>query len=526
MVLDWYKMSKVKQKNGIKKSSTGFYSFRKQVPEKLRELWGRREVKVKLETKNEATALSRASIVLNEFHATEARLIKALEAPDNLTSSEIIQIADSSVRRWGIHPDQAPVLQAGASKEEFEAFRSAEALYLEQRSLFVDDYRDELIDEQQRAKDYQSGVWGKPDYQTPYKRPNPKHVGDASYMVATGDLVTTKEPTLARAVEYYINDYEERNVDANLRTLQNLVANTKRIMSQFATLIGGGRKSVGMARLITSITVEEAIQFRSWLRLQHPTSSTADSYLRYPSAVFTKAIESGQGLHINGHLMRNPFYKLRNKNRERKLAKKRWPFTPVEFKRVEMAAYDFDEQIKLLVLFLLYTGCRVSDVAGLQVKDINLSEDIPTMYLRDNEIRRLAKGGLKSNIPLVGPLLEELRRYTSPTGIKEPFLPKFGRLKSYRDRAAQEASKVLKVAKVDRDMVSPHSARHTWQDRLDAARVSPSERDYLIAHKTEQSSAIAMNYGSSYPPKNMLENQLAAARVTEWGDFRELNLSE
>ena len=79
---------------------------------------------------------------------------------------------------------------------------------------------------------------------------------------------------------------------------------------------------------------------------------------------------------------------------------------------------------------------------------------------------------------------------------------------------------------MDRDMVSPHSARHTWQDRLDAARVSPSERDYLIAHKTEQSSAIAMNYGSSYPPKNMLENQLAAARVTEWGDFRELNLSE
>ena len=47
-----------------------------------------------------------------------------------------------------------------------------------------------------------------------------------------------------------------------------------------------------------------------------------------------------------------------------------------------------------------------------------------------------------------------------------------------------------------------------------------AERDYLIAHKTKQSSAVAQAYGSAYPAKNMLENQLAALACTDWGDFR------
>ena len=99
MVLTRYKaMPKVKQKNGIKKSATGFYSFRKQVPEKLRELWGKREVKIKLETKDEATALNRGAICLRDFNNTEAMLRKQLENPEILTSREITQVADSRVR--------------------------------------------------------------------------------------------------------------------------------------------------------------------------------------------------------------------------------------------------------------------------------------------------------------------------------------------------------------------------------------------------------------------------------------------
>ncbi len=47
-----------------------------------------------------------------------------------------------------------------------------------------------------------------------------------------------------------------------------------------------------------------------------------------------------------------------------------------------------------------------------------------------------------------------------------------------------------------------------------------AEQDYLIAHKTKQSSAVAQAYGSAYPARNMLENQLAALACEDWGDFR------
>ena len=124
-------MRQIKQKNGMKKSETGFYSFRKQIPENLRALWGKREVKVALETKNEATALSRCAVVLAEFNAKKLQITKLIEGSTEIAPQEIRNIADSRVRDWGIHPDQAPTLQAGHTDAEYEAFKQAERTYLE-----------------------------------------------------------------------------------------------------------------------------------------------------------------------------------------------------------------------------------------------------------------------------------------------------------------------------------------------------------------------------------------------------------
>ena len=143
----------------------------------------------------------------------------------------------------------------------------------------------------------------------------------------------------------------------------------------------------------------------------------------------------------------------------------------MNFTRFEEAAYESDEQIKLLVLFLLFTGCRISDVSGLQVRDINLTENIPTMYLRDNSLRRLDKGGLNSNIPLVGPLLEELRKYIPPTSPEDPFLPQFGSLKSYR---CQRRTKIPPLAGVK----IHHFARLQVCPQTRLAQCLPQHRSY------------------------------------------------
>jgi len=509
-----------RQKNGIKRSPTGYYSFRKQVPEKLRAAWGKREVKVKLETKDEAVALARGAQVLSQFNATAQILMKSLESDASMSSSEVTLIADNRVRDWGIHPEQAPVLRAGYSEAEYDEFKAKEREYIERRDFYFELAGDSLVDEVQQQKDYVSGVWGKAGYQTPYRKPDASTVSGASFNIASGQVETTSSPTIKDALASYLLAYEEKNFGGNVRTLQSARTNTKRVMTQFAGFIENGRPTVGFKRLVTSVTVEEAIGFRDHLRKQHPNSGTGDTNLRYPSAVFSHIIDKGQGLYIGNHLMRNPFYKLRNKKREGQLAKKKWPFNPEEFRRYEQAAYEGEDHVKLLILFLLYTGCRVSDAYGLEVRDVNLTENIPTMYLRHNSIRRLDKDGIQANIPLVGPLLEVLRSYKMSDNPNDPVFPEFANIKSGRDRASAEANKVRKMAGITRNGVTAHSARHTWQDRLDAARVPIAERDYLIAHKTKQSSAVAQAYGSAYPAKNMLENQLAALACEDWGDFR------
>ncbi|WP_391481654.1 DUF6538 domain-containing protein [Nereida sp. NH-UV-3] len=267
-------MRQIKQKNGMKRSSTGFYSFRKQVPENLRTLWGKREVKVALETKDEATALKRCSIILADFNATKMKLTKLLEGASDLAPQDIRNIADHRVRTWGIHPDQAPVLKAGHTEKEYAEFKEAERVYLERKDLYYDLAADELIDEEQRQKDYRSGKWGQPDYQTPYKAQSKKTVEGVTDGIVAGDVATTVNPTLMDAMNSYLEAYAENKIGGNPRTIQSHTTNTKRVLAQFASFIEGGRTSKGFQREVTSITVEEAIAFRRYLREQHPNSGT------------------------------------------------------------------------------------------------------------------------------------------------------------------------------------------------------------------------------------------------------------
>ena len=139
------------------------------------------------------------------------------------------------------------------------------------------------------------------------------------------------------------------------------------------------------------------------------------------------------------------------------------------------------------------------------------------MYLRHNGISRLDKAGIQANIPLVGPLLEALRNYEVSDNPTELVFPEFANIKSGRDRASAEANRIRRDVGVTRDGVTAHSARQTWQDRLDAARVPIAERDYLIAHKTKHSSAAAQAYVPAYPARNMLQSQMSALACE---DFR------
>ena len=148
-------------------------------------------------------------------------------------------IADKRPRDWGVNPEQAPVLKAGHTKADYEDFKAKEEEYLRLRDLYFDVATDDLVDEEQQQRDYDSGLWGKPGYRVPYKKPDVSTVSGAAYNIASGKIITTSSPTLNDALVSYIADYEERNCGGNARTIQSAKTNTKRVLTQFASFIAG-----------------------------------------------------------------------------------------------------------------------------------------------------------------------------------------------------------------------------------------------------------------------------------------------
>ena len=149
------------------------------------------------------------------------KLTKLLEGGSGLAPQDIRSIADSRVRSWGIHPDQAPVLNAGHTVEEYAEFKDAEREYLERKELYDDLAADELIDEEQRQKDYRSGKWGEPKYQTPYKAQSKTTVEGVTDGIVAGRIATTLTPTLMDAMNSYLEAYAEAKIGGNPRTIQS-----------------------------------------------------------------------------------------------------------------------------------------------------------------------------------------------------------------------------------------------------------------------------------------------------------------
>ena len=76
-------------------------------------------------------ALARGAQVLSDFNATARLLTQSLERGETLSVAEVALIADKRLRAWGVHLEQAPVLKAGHTKEEYEEFKAKEQEYLQ-----------------------------------------------------------------------------------------------------------------------------------------------------------------------------------------------------------------------------------------------------------------------------------------------------------------------------------------------------------------------------------------------------------
>jgi integrase len=96
---------------------------------------------------------------------------------------------------------------------------------------------------------------------------------------------------------------------------------------------------------------------------------------------------------------RNPFSRLFIRG-EGQDAHKRGTFTLEQLKQGYDHALSSGSQVKLLMPLLWETGCRLAEIVGLELNDIDMAEEI--IHTRPNGIRRLKTANSTRILPLVG----------------------------------------------------------------------------------------------------------------------------
>ena len=96
---------------------------------------------------------------------------------------------------------------------------------------------------------------------------------------------------------------------------------------------------------------------------------------------------------------RNPFSRLFIRG-EGQDAHKRGTFTLDQLRQGYEHALSSGSQVKLLMPLLGETGCRLAEIVGLELHDIDMTEEV--IHVRPNSIRRLKTSNSTRTLPLVG----------------------------------------------------------------------------------------------------------------------------
>ena len=159
---------------------------------------------------------------------------------------------------------------------------------------------------------------------------------------------------------------------------------------------------------------------------------------------------------------RNPFTRLIIRNEGHDVSS-RGTFTNEQLKAGYDKAIASGSQVKLLMPLLGETGCRLAEIVGLELQDIDLENEL--IHIRPNAIRRLKTRNSERTLPLVGYAKVAMKLALKQSGDRYLY-PRY--VKHGTCRAAHASAALGKWLKKDFGMTA-HSLRHTFRDRLRAS---------------------------------------------------------
>jgi len=218
-----------------------------------------------------------------------------------------------------------------------------------------------------------------------------------------------------------------------------------------ATFISlAGNRDVG------TYTREDSKLFVHHLQLKGNKSATIRRRINSLSAILNYAYAE---LDLD---KRNPFTRLIIRN-EGQDASKRGTFTSEQLKQGYEKAIASGSNVKLLMPLLGETGCRLAEIVGLELQDIDMQNDL--IHIRPNSIRRLKTRNSERTLPLVGYAKVAMQLALKQADDRHLY-PRY--LKEGTCRATHASNALGKWLKKDFDGLTAHCLRHTFRDRLRA----------------------------------------------------------
>ena len=239
---------------------------------------------------------------------------------------------------------------------------------------------------------------------------------------------------------------------------------------------------------------EDAKLFLHHLEMSGNKTATIRKRINSLSAIFNYAYAE---LDLD---KRNPFSRLFIKG-EGEDSHKRGTFNNDQLKQGYDKALGSRSQIKLLMPLLEETGCRLTEIVGLKLEDIDLENDL--IHIRPNSTRRLKTRSSQRTLPLVG--YAELAMEQSLKQADDTYLfPRYIRDGTcYATHASNALNKWLKK---DFEGLTAHCLRHSFRDRLRSVECPMDLIDQISGWKSV--SSIGNSYGTGYAIKS----------ITQWLD--------
>ncbi|MBI6629735.1 tyrosine-type recombinase/integrase [Pontibaca salina] len=183
----------------------------------------------------------------------------------------------------------------------------------------------------------------------------------------------------------------------------------------------------------------------------------------------------------------NPFNKLSVKvvrGKSSAAISKRDPLPPAILKAArERVIGSARQPLPWIWRLLEGTGCRLSEVTGLRVEDVDVTSDLPHIRITWHDDRRIKTDASERSVPLIGDALEAAREAVHGAAGGLLLFPKYGAERGADAASAALMKHIRRVTKDPKHVV--HSLRHNMKDRLRLAEVAQIEQDLILGHALE-----------------------------------------